>query len=78
MKQRARGCRAVVVGFGPRGSRPPALLARDGWEVDVYESNSSPGDAAASTVALGEGTLVDLSAAGDPYGVALLASANSA
>ncbi|PZO67555.1 MAG: hypothetical protein DI634_10530, partial [Kocuria palustris] len=29
--------RAVVVGSGPNGLTAAALLARESWEVDVYE-----------------------------------------
>lgn len=66
--QRAR--RAIVVGSGPNGLTAAALLARDGWQVDVYERNAQPGGAAASAPTLGSGTIVDLGAAGHPFGVA--------
>lgn len=62
--------RALVVGSGPNGLTAAALLARAGWEVDVYEANSTPGGAAASAATLGEGTIVDRGAAGHPFGVA--------
>lgn len=62
--------RAVVVGSGPNGLTAAALLAREGWEVDVYEGSEHPGGAAASAALLGEGTVVDLGAAGHPFGVA--------
>ena len=62
--------RAVVVGSGPNGLTAAALLARDGWQVDVYERNAHPGGAAASASTLGPGTVVDLGAAGHPFGVA--------
>ncbi|MDN5732181.1 MAG: FAD-dependent oxidoreductase, partial [Yaniella sp.] len=42
------GRRAIVVGSGPNGLTTAALLARDGWQVDVYERNAHPGGAAAS------------------------------
>lgn len=61
--------RAVVVGSGPNGLTAAALLARAGWEVDVYERNAAPGGASASAPVLGEGTVVDLGAAGHPFGV---------
>ncbi len=62
--------RVAVVGSGPNGLTAAALLARDGWQVDVYEKNSHPGGAAASSDLLGGGTVVDLGAAGHPFGVA--------
>lgn len=62
--------RAVVVGSGPNGLTAAALLARHGWQVDVYERNDQPGGAAASAAPLGPGTVVDLGAAGHPFGVA--------
>lgn len=61
--------RATVVGSGPNGLTAAALLARAGWEVDVYERHSAPGGASASAPVLGEGTVVDLGAAGHPFGV---------
>lgn len=65
-----RGLRAAVVGSGPNGLTAAALLAREGWEVDVYEGQDHPGGAAASAATLGDGTIVDLGAAGHPFGVA--------
>ena len=62
--------RAVVVGGGPNGLTAAAVLARAGWEVDVYERAGVIGGAAASAPALGEGTIVDLGAAGHPFGAA--------
>ena len=52
--------RAVVVGAGPNGLTAAALLAREGWEVDVFERAPVPGGACASAPVLGEGTVVDL------------------
>lgn len=60
--------RAAVVGSGPNGLTAAALLARAGWEVDVYEAAERPGGACASAPVLGEGTVVDLGAAGHPLG----------
>ena len=68
--QRARRTgRAVVVGSGPNGLTAAALLARHGWEVEVFERNAMIGGAAASSALLGPGTTVDLGAAGHPFGV---------
>ncbi|HEY4615245.1 MAG TPA: NAD(P)/FAD-dependent oxidoreductase [Citricoccus sp.] len=64
------GRRAVVVGSGPNGLTAAAVLARAGWEVDVYERHTAPGGASASAPVLGPGTIVDLGAAGHPFGVA--------
>ncbi|QCU77679.1 NAD(P)/FAD-dependent oxidoreductase [Citricoccus sp. SGAir0253] len=66
----AEGRRAVVVGSGPNGLTAAAFLARAGWSVDVYERNAAPGGAAASAPVLGPGTIVDLGAAGHPFGIA--------
>lgn len=62
--------RAVVVGAGPNGLSAAALLAREGWDVEVHEAGPRPGGAAASAPLLGDGTIVDLGAAGHPFGVA--------
>ncbi|MGO1543363.1 MAG: phytoene desaturase family protein [Gulosibacter sp.] len=62
--------RAVVVGSGPNGLTAAAVLAREGWQVDVYERGPRPGGAAKSNDSLGPGTIVDLGAAGHPFGVA--------
>ena len=61
--------RAVVVGSGPNGLTAAALLARRGWDVEVFERNAMIGGAAASSDLLGPGTTVDLGAAGHPFGV---------
>ena len=60
--------RAAVVGSGPNGLTAAALLARAGWEVEVFEAADRPGGACASAPVLGEGTVVDLGAAGHPLG----------
>lgn len=70
LSSRSSPRRAVVVGSGPNGLTAAAVLAREGWEVDVYEGQPHPGGAAASAPALGTGTIVDLGAAGHPFGVA--------
>lgn len=62
--------RAVVVGAGHNGLTAAALLARSGWEVDVYEQNSVVGGAATSSAVLGSETIVDHGAAAHPFGVA--------
>ena len=62
--------RAVVVGSGPNGLTAGALLARAGWDVEVHERHMAPGGACASSPLLGEGTVVDLGAAGHPFGIA--------
>lgn len=58
------------MGSGPNGLTAAALLAREGWAVDVLERNALPGGACASAPVLGEGTVVDLGAAAHPLGVA--------
>ncbi|RRJ87028.1 NAD(P)/FAD-dependent oxidoreductase [Gulosibacter macacae] len=62
--------RAVVVGAGPNGLTAAALLARAGWQVDVYERAARPGGAAASAPVFGPDTIVDLGAAAHPFGAA--------
>lgn len=62
--------RAAIVGSGPNGLTAAAVLARAGWQVDVYERNAAPGGAARSQDTLGPGTIVDLGAAGHPFGLA--------
>ncbi|MGM7668760.1 phytoene desaturase family protein [Microbacterium sp. A93] len=64
------GRRAVVVGSGPNGLTAAAVLARAGWEVEVYERHHAYGGASASSDLLGPGTIVDLGAAGHSFGVA--------
>lgn len=61
--------RAVVVGSGPNGLTAAAFLARDGWEVDVYERLHVPGGAAASSRDILTGAIVDRGAAAHPFGV---------
>lgn len=62
--------RAAVVGAGPNGLTAAAVLARQGWQVDVYERADAVGGAASSAAVLGEGTVVDLGAAAHPFGAA--------
>lgn len=64
------GARAVVVGSGPNGLTAAAVLAQQGWQVDVYERAPEIGGAASSSALLGEGTIVDHGAAAHPFGVA--------
>lgn len=61
---------AVIVGAGPNGLTAAARLATAGWRVDVYERATHPGGAAASSMEIFPGTIVDLSAAGHPFGIA--------
>lgn len=62
--------RAVIIGSGPNGLTAAARLAAAGWAVDVYERNDRPGGAATSTDDIFPGHIVDLGAAGHPFGVA--------
>ena len=62
--------RAVIVGAGPNGLTAAARLAMAGWRVDIYERAGRAGGAAASSVEIFPGTIVDLGAAGHPFGVA--------
>lgn len=63
--------RVAVVGAGPNGLTAAAVLARAGMEVEIYEANREPGGAARSSSQIfGSGTIVDLGAAGHPFGVA--------
>lgn len=62
--------RAVVVGSGPNGLTAAAVLATNGWRVDVFERSKDIGGAASSSALLGEGTIVDHGAAAHPFGVA--------
>ncbi|MEH0059092.1 NAD(P)/FAD-dependent oxidoreductase [Auritidibacter ignavus] len=61
---------AAIVGAGPNGLTAAALLAKAGWQVDVYERNARIGGASSSAEIFGPGTLVDLGAAAHPFGVA--------
>lgn len=61
---------AVIVGAGPNGLTAAARLATAGWHVDVYERASHLGGAAASSTEIFPGTIVDLGAAGHPFGIA--------
>lgn len=62
--------RAVIVGSGPNGLTAAARLATEGWDVEVYEQADHIGGAAASSRDIFDGTIVDLGAAGHPFGVA--------
>lgn len=59
--------KANVVGAGPNGLVAAAVLAQNGFDVQVFERNAHPGGAAASGSTLGEGTIVDLGAAAHPF-----------
>ncbi|WP_426734578.1 phytoene desaturase family protein [Glutamicibacter sp. 2E12] len=58
---------ANIVGAGPNGLVAAAVLAEQGFDVQVFERNARPGGAAASGSTLGEGTIVDLGAAAHPF-----------
>lgn len=62
--------RVAVIGSGPNGLTAAARLATEGWKVDVYERSSTPGGAAASSNHIFANSIVDLGAAGHPFGVA--------
>lgn len=64
------GRRVVVVGAGHNGLTAAVLLARAGWEVDVYERAAVAGGAARSVEVFGAGDIVDIGAAAHPFGVA--------
>jgi len=59
--------RANIVGAGPNGLVAAAVLAEQGFEVQVFERNAKPGGAAASGNTLGDGIVVDLGAAAHPF-----------
>lgn len=63
------GRSAAVVGSGPNGLAAAVHLARHGIQVTVYEAADAPEGAARSSDLLGPGTVVDLGAAGHPFGV---------
>ncbi|WP_018297801.1 phytoene desaturase family protein [Corynebacterium lubricantis] len=63
--------RANIVGGGVNGLTAAAFLARAGWEVHIFERGARVGGAATSSQEVfGAGTVVDLGAAGHPFGVA--------
>ena len=62
--------RAVVVDAGHNGLTAAIVLARAGWEVDVFERSSHPGGAATSGDEFGDGSIVDFGASAHPFGVA--------
>lgn len=59
--------KANIVGAGPNGLIAAAVLAEQGYDVQVFERNARPGGAAASGSTLGEGISVDLGAAAHPF-----------
>ncbi|WP_347754812.1 NAD(P)/FAD-dependent oxidoreductase [Agrococcus sp. ProA11] len=59
---------AIVVGAGPNGLTAAAVLARAGIEVTVLERLPQIGGAAASAPAFGDQAIIDLGAAGHPFG----------
>ncbi|WP_257202914.1 phytoene desaturase family protein [Corynebacterium cystitidis] len=70
MAQTAQQPRAVIVGSGPNGLTAAARLATEGFNVHVYEYSEHLGGAAASSRDIFDGAIVDLGAAGHPFGVA--------
>ncbi len=65
--------RAAIVGSGPNGLTAACLLARDGWDVVVYESAAVPGGAVRSARVLGDSVVSDLGASAHPMGAVSLA-----
>lgn len=63
------GRRAAVVGSGPNGLTAACVLARQGWDVTVYEAADAPGGALRSAEILGEGVISDLGASVHPFGI---------
>ncbi|WP_297740446.1 NAD(P)/FAD-dependent oxidoreductase [uncultured Tessaracoccus sp.] len=63
------GRRVAVVGAGPNGLTTAALLARAGFQVDVFEQACEVGGACTSAERF-PGATVDLGAAAHPFGVA--------
>ena len=61
--------RAIIVGAGPNGLTAAARLAAEGWEVEVYERAPYIGGAAASSTDIFNNSIVDLGAAGHPFGI---------
>lgn len=59
---------AAVIGSGPNGLTAAIVLAQAGWEVTVYEADSTPGGAARSTELFGSGLISDLGASVLPFG----------
>ena len=59
---------AVIVGAGPNGLTAAAVLARAGLDVTVLERLDYVGGASASVPAFGDQAIIDLGAAGHPFG----------
>lgn len=60
---------AVIVGAGPNGLTAAAVLARAGLDVTVLERLDHVGGASASAAAFGDQAIIDLGAAGHPFGI---------
>ncbi|MEY4371870.1 MAG: hypothetical protein RL219_639 [Actinomycetota bacterium] len=67
---------AVVVGAGPNGLTAAARLAREGWDVTVYESAPTPGGGSRTAELIEPGVRHDVCAAVHPSGAASAAFAS--
>ncbi|GAA1810827.1 phytoene desaturase family protein [Nesterenkonia flava] len=61
---------AAVVGSGPNGLTAACALAREGFDVTVYEAAEAPGGALRSAELFGEGIISDLGASVHPLNIA--------
>jgi phytoene dehydrogenase-like protein len=49
---------AIIIGSGIGGLATAVFLAKDGYQVDIYEKNSSPGAGAASLSVMATGSIL--------------------